>query len=195
MTDIAVDPWKRAFNKAIQIEEDGSKFFSDLNDKEKSWKKRKREADADGNDEISNEIEKVETDPNSSSVVDLDEGCGGFCQPVRLANFVKVMKRGNSKMSADEDGTETAPLSTEVEEAIDIEPPQRDMVEVCGRQICRSWLKNHFLGIGKACDESTCLRKHAITCKPELLYKDYSFKGLSPKQRKQILAQLKAESG
>ena len=60
------------------------------------------------------------------------------------------------------------------------------------RQICRLWLKHNFLGLGGACPSGAssvaCTRKHEIPSNVNLLYKDYSFKGLSAAQRKTIIA-------
>ena len=61
------------------------------------------------------------------------------------------------------------------------------------RQICRKWLKHTFLGLGTECSEGSgaCPRKHDLPTNLNLLYKDYSFKGLTTQQRKKIISKAK----
>ena len=89
----------------------------------------------------------------------------------------------------------TAYLSRE-EDPNKLPPKKRTFEESCARQLCRTWLKYTYLKIGKDCDGApSCLRLHFIPDtllrRPESLYKDFSFKGLNPNQRKAILRQLK----
>jgi hypothetical protein len=64
--------------------------------------------------------------------------------------------------------------------------------ERCAKQICRAWLKNHFLSLGQVC-HGECGRLHEIVGNPERLYKDFSFKGLNPKHQKLILNKVKEQ--
>lgn len=169
--------WSSVFKRAVEIEAEGAKDFEDILGPKASGKRKLSE-------EVVAVTQPAESNEAEGSLVVEDEH-GEFRQPVKLSQFVNssaVKQDGNGSTSEQADDAPTEPV---------IEKEERNMVEVCGKQICRSWLKYHFLKLGSPCP-STCLRKHEITCKPEHLYKDYSFKGLSPKQRKEILQQLKA---
>lgn len=171
------DSWSKVFKRAIEIEREGAKDFQDLLP---STGKRVRQQDE---TELSDQL-------TTNDETAVDEVEGGYCQPLKLAKFVgeaALCQKAGHSFKPNEGGTANASTET-----VDIKPEERNMVEVCGKQICRSWLKYHYLKLGGPCPES-CLRKHEITCKPEHLYKDYSFKGLSAKQRKDILQQLKSE--
>lgn len=174
------NPWNAAFKKAVEVDTEGERDFADV--PRTAAKKR----DRDGNSgSLNTESSSVIIDANQE---DDTEESSGFCQPVKLAMFVK------DRISKGKETTVSGAFENATEEAPEQEIKERDMVEVCGRQICRTWLKFSYLDNGNPCPEgNACLRKHAITCKPELLYKDYSFKGLSPKQRKRIMDKLTAE--
>jgi hypothetical protein len=166
------------FKRAVEIEAEGAKDFEDILGPKAAGKRKLPEDTADA--QPAHAAESNETEDN----VPIEDEHGGFCQPVKLSKFVNstaTKQDGNNSALKDDD---------EPSEPV-VEKEERNMVEVCGKQICRSWLKYHFLKLGSPCP-STCLRKHEVTCKPEHLYKDYSFKGLSSKQRKEILQQLKA---
>lgn len=60
-------------------------------------------------------------------------------------------------------------------------------------QVCRQWLKYHYLKIGQSCNPDICQRKHLVTGKPESLYSDFSFKGLKAKHQKTILDAVRKE--
>lgn len=178
------NPWSTAFRKAVAIDAEGEKDFADV--PRTMTKKRDRDGDA-GSSTIVSSSQIKETNEEDDA-----EESSGFCQPVKLAMFVKD-RTSNGKQLSGNSAEENATKNV-AEEEPEPEIQERDMVEVCGRQICRTWLKFAYLDNGTPCPEGkACLRKHAITCKPELLYKDYSFKGLNPKQRKRIMDKLAAE--
>eukprot|EP01038_Epipyxis_sp_PR26KG_P009437 gene9437-12717_t len=204
--------WKRAFQHAIEVEKDEEKLLIIRNDDigksaEKSvpitYTSRKK-------------IKLIQTDQNDntdnrklSSVKDNEEvESGGFCQPKRLAAFMsKILNNSEVANSIDETSLDSinkpttddvfrcyssitiefiAPLNE-----IDVTTVSSDL----SKQLCRSWLKKEYLQIGQGCNNLSCGRKHIITEKnPERLYKDYSFKGLSSKQRSQILDKLRSNS-
>ena len=173
--------WNLAFKRAVEIDEEGAKDFTDLVDHSKLRKKAKH------SDKSENGTEEIAiASPNNE--IEVEDTAGGYCQPLKLAKFVKDME-GRTKFGETANKLETEENNSEPESPLHEE---RDMVEVCGKQICRTWLKYSFLKLGSACDQQTCLRMHEIKCKPELLYKDYSFKGLPAKHRKRILEQLKS---
>jgi hypothetical protein len=164
--------WSTVFKRAVEIEAEGAKDFEDILGPKASGKRKLSEE------------EVVITQPAESNGAEGKDDHEEFRQPAKLFQFVNssTVRLDGTDSNTEEADTPSEPV---------IEKEERNMVEVCGKQVCRSWLKYHFLKLGNPCP-STCLRKHEITCKPEHLYKDYSFKGLSPKQRKEILQQLKA---
>lgn len=174
--------------KAIEIDAVGEKDFADV--PRTTTKKRSFQIPVD---------EDTNTLPNLASNIsnpgndvgdkdnDVDEN-SGFCQPIKLAKFVK-----DRSTAIDNNSTSICKTNDALDEKTEEQEKERDMVEVCGRQICRTWLKFAYLDNGNPCSDSNCLRKHAITCKPEHLYKDYSFKGLNQKQRKRIIDKLATE--
>ena len=173
------DLWKSAFKKAKKIDAEGEKDFAYV--PRGATKKRDREEPVDDSSPTVYDEAKVTEEDDA-------EENSGFCQPVKLAKFVKDQTSGSNQSSTNA-ATEDAAVEQPEEET-----KERDFAEVCARQICRTWLKFAYLDNGNPClDGTACLRKHAITCKPEHLYKDYSFKGLSPKQRKRIMDKLTAE--
>lgn len=110
-----------------------------------------------------------------------DTGC--FRQPPGLAQLYQRLSKG---VAAADDATVELQRQQEEKEEKDI------LKEKMGKQVCRQWLKHHFLGSGEACD-SSCGRAHATPTNPNLLYKDYSFKGLSKDMRTRIMAKLVGE--
>lgn len=172
---MSVDPWKAAFKKAVEIDAEGEKDFADI---PRGKKRVIQDEQAD--------VLKVSSDALVTGEDDDMEKNSGFCQPLKLAKFVKDQTQDGNNSTCIASGGASIEQPEEEEK-------ERDMVEVCGRQICRTWLKFAYLDNGTPCKDANCLRKHAITCKPEHLYKDYSFKGLSPKQRKRIMDKLTAE--
>ncbi len=110
-----------------------------------------------------------------------DEGVGGFKQPRKLAQFMK-----ENCLSCD--------VTPKMEQVDDLEGWRLlSFEERCAKQICRHWLKYEYLGLGEPCD-GHCGRLHTVTGNPERLYKDFSFKGLNPVQRKTIIQRLTLES-
>jgi len=121
-----------------------------------------------------------------------EESEGGFSQP----RLLSIIAREYCNHIADSkcDIMETVEEQSSAMAAAP-EPPELSSTSDgsnLARQICRNWLKHHYLGLGKPCNDSSCKRKHEIIEKnPERLYKDYSFKGLTPKQRKVIINAVK----
>ena len=118
-----------------------------------------------------------------------DEGkSGAFCQPPLLAAFV-AMLAGT--------GSEAMTAAAAFETATAIGQAGKGAEGGLAKQICRTWLKYTFLGLGKECtvgdDLDACPRKHGLPANLNLLYKDYSFKGLAPQQRKKIIAKAKED--
>lgn len=132
-----------------------------------------------------------------------DVECGGFKQPKKLALLALGHNQAGSSESSAVTGstTEVAVISdsinvdtnTEKEEEQHGEKRLLSLEERCARQLCRAWLKNHYLSLGQPCTEQPCSRMHKITCRPEKLYKDYSFKGLNNNQKKAIIDKVRAE--
>ena len=116
-----------------------------------------------------------------------DEGkSGAFCQPPLLAAFV-AMLAGT--------GSEAMTAAADFETATAVEQAGKGAEGGLAKQICRTWLKYTFLGLGKECTvgDDACPRKHSLPANLNLLYKDYSFKGLAPQQRKKIIVKAKED--
>lgn len=164
--------WKLAFQKAKEIEEEGAKDFQDI----LGIKKRKLE-DEEGSDEEGG------------------ESTSGYCQSKSLSKFVaKSVKKGAltekeikkfTKLKSEAVIQDPASISENVTGS---STPNDTAVAIDSRQICRTWLKHHYLSIGSPCSKPDCPRQHKITCtKPESLYGDFAFKGLQPKHKEIIL--------
>lgn len=182
------NPWSVAFKRAIEVEEEGAKDFVEILAQHAQKKLRPT---------LSAEDSMVQNTGESAGDSDEVDGSGAVDSGLsKLSKFVIETTMPTSVAQAQRNVSAVAETEQLVRGDNKTElVKERDMVEVCGRQMCRAWLKHHYLKIGSPCkDGDACLRKHAVTCKPELLYKDYSFKGLSPKQRKSIMEQIKAEN-
>lgn len=134
-----------------------------------------------------------------------EDESGAFKQPKRLAKFVSEVINSENRSESDEvlaeagkqqvsDGGEGSKEvqqnqggESEPQEKADGEFVRLSLEERCAKQICRKWLKHEYLKTDQACD-GTCGRIHEAPDNPQKLYKDYSFKGLPPKQQKRILA-------
>lgn len=163
--------WKLAFQKAKEVEEEGAKDFQDI----LNVRKRKMDADEDGSDE------------------DVEESTSGYCQSKTLSKFVaKSVKKGAltdkeirklTKLKEEASETEIKGDSGNIKAN-----SESNSTGIDSRQICRTWLKNHYLSIGAPCGKPDCPRQHKITCtRPESLYGDFAFKGLQPKHKEIIL--------
>lgn len=193
---MSANPWTLAFKRAVEVEEEGAKDFVEII-AQHAQKKQRLLVDDSTSEKKNYESEencntvagKSESDLNSEG----DEGVSSSGQShlPQLSKFVmETTQRKLPNVQGNSDELDQSGSTSE-----NNVPQERDMVEVCGRQMCRAWLKHTYLQIGNPCkDGEACLRKHGVTCKPEHLYKDYSFKGLSAKQRKTIMDKLKAES-
>ena len=167
MTDL----WSNAFKRAVETDLEGERDVGEF-----IVSSKRKQPGSDGHQQTTDGTEPIDSE---------DEN-GGYSQPKKLAKFVSVVTAGKSETASG-----SALVLDQTEETNDVIVTQeRNMADVCSKQICRSWLKHKFLKLGSPCPPS-CMRKHEITCRPEHLYKDYSFKGLSAKQRKDILFQLK----
>lgn len=140
-----------------------------------------------------------------------EEEIGAFKQPKRLAKFVNEVINSEKQSSSGEAptgaATQQAPDAgdgnkevqqnqggeNESTEKSDGEFVRLSLEERCAKQICRKWLKHEYLKTDQACD-GTCGRIHEVPDNPQKLYKDYSFKGLPPKQQKRILAAIMGKS-
>lgn len=168
--------WTAAFKHAKSVEAEGRLAFSDVLDDPNSefgsrHSKRKALLDQDGG-QVTEEI--VEDDHPKA-------GC--FRQPVGLSQFYKRIKSSN-------DGTDelaTTTIETEVEDEA------ARLAKNMAKQICRQWLKHHYLQLGEACDGSKCGRSHAPPSSAKQMYKDYSFKGLPKQHRAKIIDQIEKE--
>ena len=120
-----------------------------------------------------------------------DEGGGCFRQPAGLSAFYKRLKSeaepggwpplpgaGSSSSGVGPDGARS--------EA----PERRDNLAL---QICRAWLKRHYLGLGQECDGLKCGRSHKAPQNIGKMYTDYSFKGLSKENRAKIITKMEEE--
>lgn len=139
-----------------------------------------------------------------------EDEIGAFKQPKRLAKFVNEVINSEKRTETDEAHIETgkeqpldAPSHNEEKQPDSAEPDSSEkgdgefvrlsLEERCAKQICRKWLKHEYLKTDQACDGS-CGRIHEVPDNPQKLYKDYSFKGLPPKQQKRILAAITGKS-
>ncbi len=168
----AAGPWKAAFQKAKLTEEEGAKDFADFLQETK--KRKLEEATLDEDTEITDDTVLVKSEKAGS----------GYSQPVQLADFVKKVRALGTINS-----TEIKELT---EESV-INPAEEISTGIDARQICRTWLKNHFLGIGSPCNKNPCPRKHEVVGNPDRLYSDFSFKGLPAKHKTVILNALKGK--
>ena len=200
--------WKSAFSHAIDTEAEGAKYFlghfkkARIDDSNSTTSTRisGQRPDIRLDDGIT-VIETADSTvvnliPAPSQDVDEDER-GGFCQPAGLAIFFKNLK--SCSRNAPHEGSD-AQINAECQpsETLGGNPITSDIVETengMGRQICRAWLKNHFLQLGQPCKNANCKRRHVIESRSVgSLYKDYSFKGLSTAQRNSIISQVQAAS-
>lgn len=188
---MSANPWSLAFKRAVEVEEEGAKDFVDIIAQHAQKKQRLVVME-----KSSVELDKTEEDDKqlsgngSDDVNDEDVSSSGQGLLPQLSKF--VLETTQAKLPGANGDSDKVDVQGDLSE--NNVAQERDMVEVCGRQMCRAWLKHTYLNIGNPCkDGEACLRKHGVTCKPEHLYKDYSFKGLSAKQRKTIMDKLKAE--
>ena len=109
---------------------------------------------------------------------------GAFCQPPLLAAFVAMLS--GTTGAATSAVTNFEKISAKIQDT-------KNTGDGLTRQICRKWLKHTFLGLGTECSEGSgaCPRKHDLPTNLNLLYKDYSFKGLTTQQRKKIISKAK----
>lgn len=202
--------WASAFQKANEI---GSLMDHEVPE---SFLKRKRPIEE--NDE-SNGKEKKEED-------DDEDDYGAFKQPKKLAKFIVETSKistinsntPSNKNTKEENNAELVTKDSQIKETIssthqdqvqdnqsdeptDSQEPKGEkfrltLDERCAKQICRTWLKHHYLETGKACNESICKRMHSLDCFRKniaKLYSDFSFKGLPKQQQKTILAKFSQE--
>ena len=147
----------------------------------------------------------AEDDLEASGRGDDELGGGGFRQPRGLAQFSRqlLVKKDLQKSGKSVVGSTKGRKVTDGEK-VDSPAPlccwdsnERGSSSGGGgmaRQICRQWLKNSYLSIGKACGAGDgCPRLHVITGNPMLLYKDFSFKGLPQSSKNTILEAVKKE--
>ena len=161
--------WASAFRAAKATEAEGRAAFADVLDAAPKAGKRSR----DGDDEAEGEGEEV--------------GC--FRQPAGLSQFYKRLKSGEPPP--------IAAVSSRSEEGASERPSKQQLTEGGGdylaRQICRSWLKHTYLGLGSACGDKSCGRSHKPPAVVAHMYKDFSFKGLSKENRAKIITKMEAE--
>lgn len=192
--------WKRAFCRAQETEAEGEKYFEGffkrsktisgtvtaaVNDDLKSGQVGSlRNAAAEVTDEITQSVSRP-TEPGETEDVER----GGFCQPAGLATFFKNLISSRSEIAGHDDAI------VDHEDISDL-PVAVVRENGMARQICRAWLKNNFLKLGEACKNPNCERRHIIdSCSVGMLYKDYSFKGLTAAQRNSIIAQVQSGAG
>lgn len=187
--------WKRAFSHAKDTEAEGAKYFE-------GFFKRSRRGDESvtPQEDPSNAIHTALSEPHerksfrptySGEVEKEDVERGGFCQPASLASFFQHRKGGDAVISHLPIGENDQCLASA--SLLDKLPDVIDRGNGMARQICRAWLKNTFLQLGQPCKNLTCERRHLIESKSiGLLYKDYSFKGLTAAQRNSIIIQVQA---
>ena len=162
--------WTTAFTTATKVEAEGAKFFEGFLPTKKT---------------TLSSFSAVETSTNGSDLDVDEEDVGGFCQPQHLALFVQRVNSSNPHNRSAEPADDT--IDTEQGRATDAE--KNNM----GRQICRAWLKHHFLSLGKPCAQTNCERKHDVNgMNVGQLYKDFSFKGLATAQRNTIIKSVQA---
>jgi hypothetical protein len=213
--------WKRAFSAAKIVEAEGDAYFEGYFKKSKveevtGNKEKVAEIDVDLflEDDGNNNTAKEKFRPTYTKAVEKEDlERGGFCQPTGLASFIKKYKRKDlsdssfmaTKRNAVESGyvlnlksTEDNKDNNDNNDSIPIPVPiveseQRE--NGMARQICRAWLKNTYLKLGQPCTNQKCERRHIIESKSVgLLYKDYSFKGLTTAQRNSITSQVQSPS-
>jgi hypothetical protein len=150
------------------------------------------------------------------------DGVGGFCQPSKLSEFIATIQDGKKEAAAMISTSSTSPcdkpkpadrkrprkdssVAVDEEEEVSASKPRtiassssspssptnESMTGMSG-QVCRLWLKHHYLTIGSPCDH-LCGRKHVVTGKAESLYQDFAFKGLRKKHQQAILAAIREE--
>lgn len=183
--------WSHAFARAKDTEAEGRAAFADvLDDPTSAFASRKtmreqkadlagRNADAGGEDE-----EEEEEEEGAKAKAKAKRGC--FRQPRGLSQLYRHLEENPGALL---EASAAAPVPDPAPEADEGKAPQSNL----GRQICRQWLKSHYLAHPKPCDGS-CGRLHAAPVSVMTVYKDYSFKGLPKKDREKILAAMKAES-
>ena len=205
---MTLSAWKSAFSHEIDTEAEGAKYF--LGHFKKSRIVDSNPATSTGisgqqsDIRLDGDITVMETSdskvlrliPAPSQDADEDER-GGFCQPAGLAIFFKNLK--SDSRDAPHEGSDAHNNSeSRHAEILPVNAISSDVAETdnnMGRQICRAWLKNNFLQLGQPCKNANCERRHVIESRSiGSLYKDYSFKGLSPAQRNSIISQVQAAS-
>ena len=166
--------WTTAFTTATKVEAEGAKYFEGfLPTTRKS----------------TNPTISTDTSTNDKDLDVDEEDVGGFCQPQHLALFVQRVNSSNPTSSLVEDAENT--IDTEHGRVIDTVEKNN-----MGRQICRAWLKHHFLSLGNPCAQKNCERRHDVDgMNVGQLYKDFSFKGLATAQRNTIIKSVQVSQG
>ena len=174
--------WANAFRAAKMVEAEGVAAFESGGEMKVGSRKGKRSLG-----DAAAEAERGEED---------DEGGGCFRQPAGLSAFYKRLKSeaepggwpplpgaaaGSSSSSSSSRGAGGAPSEA---------PEKRDNLAL---QICRAWLKRHYLGLGPECDGFKCGRSHKAPQNIGKMYTDYSFKGLSKENRAKIITKMERE--
>ena len=167
--------WSRAFQAAKATAEEGRVAFADvLDDPTSAFAPRRAKRDRDESDE--------------GEEAGGEEGVNGcFRQPAGLSQFYKRLKEGGTAPKLDDSQQQQ---ETQESGAHQEEKPVANL----SRQICRAWLKSHYLGLGQPCDGVSCGgRSHSGPAVIAHMYKDYSFKGLSKENRAKIIKVMEAE--
>lgn len=170
--------WASAFRAAKRVEAEGVAAFESGGEMNVGSRKGKRSLD-----DSAAGAERGEED---------DEGGGCFRQPAGLSAFYKRLKSeaepggwpplpGAAAGSSSSRGAGGAPSEA---------PEKRDNLAL---QICRAWLKRHYLGLGQECDGLKCGRSHKAPQNIGKMYTDYSFKGLSKENRAKIITKMERE--
>ena len=176
--------WSRAFQVAKATAEEGRVAFADvLDDPTSAFAPRRAKRDRDGSDE----------DEEAGG----EEGVNGcFRQPAGLSQFYKRLKEGGPapKPADIQHQQEAQKKGAHQEGKPDENLEAAQVVGNLSRQICRAWLKSHYLGLGQPCDGVSCGgRSHSGPAVIAHMYKDYSFKGLSKENRAKIIKVMEAE--
>lgn len=174
--------WSAAFAKAKSVEAEGRSAFADVLDDPTSAfasRKTKREQLA-----AESGIGGKDNDGRGGDEDDEEDAAkrGCFRQPRGLS---QLYQRINDNPGGEyERDAEPEPIDA----AKEVERKESSMA----KQICRQWLKNHYLSLSQPCD-GACGRAHAAPANVMHIYKDYSFKGLPKKDREKIIVQMQKE--
>lgn len=188
--------WKALFDQAKAIEAEGDLLVKQGDNSLFQINSTNRKLNKDTKDEdfVENTHIKDCSEPDY----------GAFNNPKSISSFVSKIKKRKLMNEENVFELENEMIQMSNNSTIPLEEIKSHRIDnktnpdnLC-HQLCRVWLKHHYLQIGKPCvSGDKCLRRHSIqlgkSVSADVLHRDYAFKGLKPKHRKIIIDQILSE--